>query len=287
MRSAITVTVERTVDKRIGAAEGLLREIEAVGISMKDVTDSCSSMGSRASRSRSIRSPRELRKKMSSAGSQRSDGDVHTANEDRLHPWTGELRLKTAMTGLIEAGMNVARLNFSHGTHEQHAETIAMIRRCRRGCGGRSRYWAICRDREFASATFPAPTYVDSRARTSCSCTRATRARARFRSPTIISPTDIHVGDRILIDDGLIELMAIEVAAPNVSVRACCTAATDQPAQGTESSRRAGVGAVDHGEGHSRHPFCDRAGSRLSGAELRPPGARHRRASRDAARRGC
>jgi transaldolase len=31
--------VERTVDKRLGAAEGLLREIEAVGISMKDVTD--------------------------------------------------------------------------------------------------------------------------------------------------------------------------------------------------------------------------------------------------------
>lgn len=31
--------VERTVDKRLGAAEGVLREIEAVGISVKDVTD--------------------------------------------------------------------------------------------------------------------------------------------------------------------------------------------------------------------------------------------------------
>jgi pyruvate kinase len=33
-----------------------------------------------------------------------------------------------ALESLINAGMNVARLNFSHGTHEQHARRIASIR---------------------------------------------------------------------------------------------------------------------------------------------------------------
>ncbi|MEO6435216.1 MAG: pyruvate kinase, partial [Tepidisphaeraceae bacterium] len=32
------------------------------------------------------------------------------------------------LRSLMEAGLNVARLNFSHGTHEQHALTVALIR---------------------------------------------------------------------------------------------------------------------------------------------------------------
>ncbi len=35
------------------------------------------------------------------------------------------------LSALIDAGMNVARLNFSHGTHEEHAEKIALIKKVR------------------------------------------------------------------------------------------------------------------------------------------------------------
>ena len=33
-----------------------------------------------------------------------------------------------AIRSLIEAGLDVARINFSHGTHEQHARTIKTVR---------------------------------------------------------------------------------------------------------------------------------------------------------------
>ena len=35
---------------------------------------------------------------------------------------------------LIQAGMDVARLNFSHGTHAEHAERICMIRQAEAEC---------------------------------------------------------------------------------------------------------------------------------------------------------
>ncbi|MCE7871393.1 pyruvate kinase, partial [bacterium CPR1] len=39
------------------------------------------------------------------------------------------------LRGLIASGMDVARLNFSHGTHEWHAERIQLIRRVARELG--------------------------------------------------------------------------------------------------------------------------------------------------------
>ena len=35
------------------------------------------------------------------------------------------------LTQMCEAGMNVARLNFSHGTHEEHQEKIDIIKKVR------------------------------------------------------------------------------------------------------------------------------------------------------------
>ena len=38
-------------------------------------------------------------------------------------------RDEATLRALLQAGVDVVRLNFSHGTHEEHAETIARVRR--------------------------------------------------------------------------------------------------------------------------------------------------------------
>lgn len=40
-----------------------------------------------------------------------------------------------AITKLFKSGMNVGRLNFSHGSHESHKETIALFRKVRDSLG--------------------------------------------------------------------------------------------------------------------------------------------------------
>jgi pyruvate kinase len=57
-----------------------------------------------------------------------------------LGPATDDVK---AMGALIDAGMDVARLNFSHGTHEEHARRIAIVRA---EAGARGKPLAVLQD---------------------------------------------------------------------------------------------------------------------------------------------
>ncbi len=77
------------------------------------------------------------------------------AGEDRLHSRARHRRAPKRIGELIDAGMSVARLNFSHGSHEDHARTLQIVRaEADRARSARSPSCSISRARRSASARF-------------------------------------------------------------------------------------------------------------------------------------
>ena len=125
---------------------------------------------------------------------------------------------KETIRQLMEAGLNVARINFSHGTHEQHARTIAMIREV---ADAMQRPVAILGDLQgprIRIGDLPAPiTLADG-----SDVHMAPEGQERDGDLPVTYEAlaqDVHVGDRILINDGLLELVVLDVEAPRVTAR--------------------------------------------------------------------
>ncbi len=114
------------------------------------------------------------------------------------------------LRAMIRAGMNVARLNFSHGTHESHAAMIALVRRV---AAEEGQVVAILQDLqgprirvgemagEGASLT-PGNRFVLTAEEVMGNSDRATIRGASLSE-------DVKPGDRILLDDGNLELTVI------------------------------------------------------------------------------
>ncbi|HEY0997938.1 MAG TPA: pyruvate kinase [Gemmatimonadaceae bacterium] len=122
------------------------------------------------------------------------------------------------LRNLIEAGLNVARLNFSHGTHADHAERIATIRQLSEEL---NRPVAILGDLQgprIRIGDLPEPIQLADGSDVVLvpeGMERDGEIPVTFEELA----TDVHVGDRILIADGLLELVVLEVEAPRVRAR--------------------------------------------------------------------
>jgi pyruvate kinase len=127
-------------------------------------------------------------------------------------------RTPEAIGALMDAGLNVARINFSHGTHEQHAKTIAIVREL---AAERQRPVAILGDLQgprIRIGDLAAPRQLDTGADV-VFCPEGEERDGEMPVTYDALADDVHVGDRILVDDGLIELVALEVKAPRVVAR--------------------------------------------------------------------
>jgi len=114
------------------------------------------------------------------------------------------------LRAMIRAGMNVVRLNFSHGTHESHAALIASVRRVAEQEG---RVVAILQDlqgpRVRIGEIAGGSVLLDTGSRVVLTLQEVEGSRERVTVRGAPLPNDVETGDRILLDDGAIELEAI------------------------------------------------------------------------------
>jgi pyruvate kinase len=115
------------------------------------------------------------------------------------------------IAGLIRAGMNVARLNFSHGTHAEHAARIAMVRQAAAEAGKQVALLQDLQGPKIRTASLEGGRPVELVAGTRfLITTEPVIGNAEKVSTTYPAlPQDVRPRDRILLSDGLIELNVI------------------------------------------------------------------------------
>lgn len=123
-----------------------------------------------------------------------------------------------SISQLMSAGMDVARLNFSHGTHAEHAARIAIVRRLSHELG---RPIAILQDLQgpkIRTGSLEGGNPVELRAGLSFTITNHPHiGNERTVSTTYtMLPADVRPGDRILLSDGQIELRVHTATATDV-----------------------------------------------------------------------
>jgi pyruvate kinase len=115
------------------------------------------------------------------------------------------------IAALVEAGANAARLNFSHGTHEQHAEWARLVREVERESGWRT--LALIADLQgpkLRVIDLDAPVTLAAGDEIVVAGENGYRSDLQI-APSVISEV-LQAGDEILIDDGHIRLRVERVA---------------------------------------------------------------------------
>lgn len=121
------------------------------------------------------------------------------------------------LTELIRSGMDVARFNFSHGSHDEQQKRMEMLRRLRAECGKPIAMLLDTKGPEIRTGIFK-----DGKALLESGKQFILTCRDVVGDDTKVSVTypelykDEKPGNRILIDDGLIELLVKEIRGEDI-----------------------------------------------------------------------
>ena len=118
---------------------------------------------------------------------------------------------------MIKAGMDVARFNFSHGTHEEHQQKLDILYKLREEMGVPLATLLDTKGPEIRLGTFVNGSETLEAGATFILTTESMEGTREKASITFKGlPSDVKPGDAILVDDGLIELRVEEVNDPEI-----------------------------------------------------------------------
>jgi pyruvate kinase len=119
-------------------------------------------------------------------------------------------RARDHIHALAELGVDVIRINFAHGTHDEHAQTIEWAREATELTGKPIAVLADLAGPKIRIGSLPEPIQLTERS----PVTLAPESTAKEGEiPTTYDglARDVRPGSRILLDDGLLELQVIAV----------------------------------------------------------------------------
>ncbi|KPJ85803.1 hypothetical protein AMJ57_01680 [Parcubacteria bacterium SG8_24] len=117
---------------------------------------------------------------------------------------------------MIRAGMNVARLNFSHGTHEDHAKMIAMLRQVSQETGEPVAILQDLQGPKIRVGKLPEEGVMLEEKK---EVVFTTDPKAKLPKMPVDYPSlhiDVRTGDKLLLDDGLIDVRVTKVIGQDI-----------------------------------------------------------------------
>ena len=121
--------------------------------------------------------------------------------------------------GLVYAGMDVARLNFSHGTYAQHREAYLWVRQASDESGRGVGVLADLQGPKIRLGTFAAGPVVWATGETVVITTDPVEGTHDRVGTTYAGlAADVSAGDRLLVDDGRVGLRVLSVDGPDVTL---------------------------------------------------------------------
>lgn len=152
------------------------------------------------------------------AGFQEKNGDVkHCKIIGTLGPSSSS---EETLTALVEAGLNIARLNFSHGEHETHFNNIQLVRKVAKQTG---RTVTILQDLQGPKIRVGKLLGDAIRIKSGETYSLVYGREQKERSIIPIDykdlVRDVKVGEQVMMDDGLLLLEVIEISDEAVRVK--------------------------------------------------------------------